>query len=182
MKVSVFILFAITILFTTSCNRVKTIENIRLLDSLKNVLDTISKNQEEINFTGIQLRNDTFKTDMDSIAKYVTKIPTNKIHKKHFTLYTDLRHDFKRFNKINLTKDLQYSKKQILTLKEDVYRNSITKEQFYEYITTEQEAISLLKKQSDKQLFESEKILTYFEKSRPIIVEIIDSSKAVYSK
>jgi len=182
MRNHLFILFIIIILFTTSCNRVKTIENIKTLDSLENVLNTISKNQEEINIIDVKLCNDTLKTDLDSIIKYVTKIPTNKKHKKYFTLYTDLRRDFKSFYKIEITEDLRYSIKQIESLKKDINSNTISKEQFNEYIIAEQTAISLLKKQNDKQVSLSNKILTNFKEYRPIITEMIDSSKAVYTK
>ena len=182
MKNQIFILFAIIILFTTSCNRVKTIENIRTLDSLENVLDTISKNQEEINFIGVKLAYDTLKADLDSIVKYVIELPTNKHHKEYFTLYSDLRREFKSFYKIEITADLRYSIKQIETLKGDVNKNAITKEQFNEYILTEQSAISFLKKQNDKQLSLSKKTLSNFNNYRPVILEMIDSAKTTIVK
>ncbi len=182
MKNRLYILFAVVILYATSCNRVKTIENIKTLDSLENILDTISKNQEEIKFIDVKLAYDTLKADLDSIVKYVIKLPTNKKHKEYFSLYSDLRRDFKSFYKIEITKDLRYSKKQITDLQSDVNKNAITKEQFNEYIQTETNAISLLKKQNDKQLYLSKKTLTNFNSYRPVILEMIDSAKTTVAK
>ena len=182
MKNQLYIILAIIILFTTSCNRVKTIENIKTLDSLQSVLDTISKNQEKINFIGIQLTYDTLKSDLDSVVKYIVELPTNKQHRKYFTLYSDLRRDFKNFNKINITEELHYSIKQIAALKKDVNKNAITKEQFTEYISTEQNAISLLKKQNDKQISMSKKVIVNFKNYRPVILEMIDSAKTATVK
>ena len=182
MKNQLYILFAIIILFTASCNRVKTIENIRTLDSLESILDTISKNQEEINFIGVKLAYDTLKADLDSIVKYVIELPTNKHHKEYFTLYSDLRRNFKSFYKIEITEELRYSIKQIEALKSDVNKNAITKEQFNEYILTEQTAISLIKKQNDRQISISKKVITNLNDYRPVILEMIDSAKTTIVK
>jgi hypothetical protein len=182
MKKQLFIFFALIILFATSCNRVKTIENIKKLDSLEGILDTISKNQEEINFIGVKLAYDTLKADLDSITKYVTKLPVNKHHKEYFTLYSDLRREFKSFYKIEITKELRYSTKQIEALKKDVNNNAISQKQFNKYIMTEQTAISLLKKQNDKQLSLSKKTIIKFNNYRPVILEMIDSAKTSINK
>lgn len=181
MKIYTYILIITAFSFLTSCNNVKTIENIKLVDSLNKVLNNILEDQSKISFINMKLSYDTLKTDLDTITKYVTVIPANKKHKKYFTLYSDLRRDFKDLNKINIKEDIDYSVIQINSLEKDINTKAISIEQFYEYIIIEQTAISLLKKQNDYQLASSIKTLNNFTEYRPIITEMIDSAKAVYN-
>jgi len=168
------------ILFTTSCNNVNTIKNIKTIDSLENILDTITKIQQNINFIDIALYYDSLKTDMDSIAKYVKYIPTNKHHKKYFSLYSNLRRDFNDFLKINIAQELKYTKTQLSNLKKDIKKNIISNELFNKYIYDEKTAVLLLKKQNNKQYSHSLKILNNYIEYKPVIIEIIDSCKTIY--
>jgi|GEM_PF-4136306 hypothetical protein len=166
-----------SIILLISCKNIETKNEISKIDSLSNLLEKAQKKQLEINFKDINLLSDSVKIYIDTLVKYLDKIPVNKEHKEYFTLFTNLRKDLKDFNKIKISEDLDYSIEQLTDLKEDVISKSITKEQFTTYFKDEELATIILIQKSDYQHNTWTKFKSDYANYKPHIIEIIDSLK-----
>ncbi len=166
-----------SIILLISCKNIETKNEISKIDSLSNLLEKAQKKQLEINFKDINLLSDSVKIYIDTLVKYLDKIPVNKEHKEYFTLFTNLRKDLKDFNKIKISEDLDYSIEQLTDLTEDVISKSITKEQFTTYFKDEELATIILIQKSDYQHNTWIKFKSDYANYKPHIIEIIDSLK-----
>jgi len=182
MKNLIFPVFIIALFCCASCIKGKHSKEIKTIDSLISVTDTIKNNLDASDTTKIK---EAFKEYNENIGQIRTFFNDKKDSTwSTITAYGNLKNPLKNFilNYPALYNEILYSKKQLNDLKADIRGNKITKEKMAEYTKNEAQAINSLKQHVNISVNNVKRNLYFFDSLNPKVVKVIEQLKKNFRK
>ncbi len=160
------------------CNHKEKTKRIAEIDSLNTLLDSIKTALDTVNFSDVEKYQSIFSRNLEDYKKYNDGGKDDKTWPV-ITQYFSIKKGFKRYieDYDSFRKELKYSRNQLESLKKDVKRNIISKEDYSKYINTEKQAIGFLHHEVIARTSSLRQSAAIFNKCNSRMLEIIGDMK-----
>ncbi len=161
-----------------ACKNKNNISKINSIDSLKNVLTSVSNKLAEIDSQKIYQMYKEYQNNSVQIKIYFNDKKGNGVW-ENITQYGVINDPLSQFvdNRGSYLNQIQNSKKQLENLKNDIENNAIAEKQFNIYFKQESDNIKKLDNQVGIAVDQTKSIISLFDTLNPKILVIIENLK-----
>ncbi len=162
-----------TVLILASCTENQNTDKIEKVDSLSMVLDETELMFKEINIDSLRQLFEIYQYNTDEIKKSYSK--EDEEGWKIVCRYNDMKKPFRNLVEYydNISSELNFSRQQLDSLKQDLQNNLITEERAEEYIIEEEKAIGYLHKMVSNNLISSNVIINDFDSLNTLVEKVV---------